>query len=81
MRPFANWRWVDNWRAVLRYAWSVRLMAIAAILSGVEVAMPYFEGVLPIPSGIFGALAGATTLAAMLARMVAQPPLHKDKDR
>jgi hypothetical protein len=81
MRPFAKWRWVSNWSAVLRYAWSIRLMALAALLSGAEVAIPYLDGVLPIPSGLFGALAGVTTLGAMLARMIAQAPLDKDKDK
>ena len=72
---------VRNWAAVLRYAWSVRLMALAAVLSGAEVAIPYLDGVLPIPPGLFAALAGVTTLGAMLARMVAQAPLQKDKDQ
>ena len=30
---------VANWRAVLRRAWSVRLMLVAAVLSAAEVAL------------------------------------------
>ncbi|MER9586983.1 hypothetical protein [Mesorhizobium sp. M0276] len=35
-------RLVDNWRA-LKHAWSVRLLFIAAVLSGLEVALPHAE--------------------------------------
>jgi hypothetical protein len=36
---------VANWRAVLRCAWSIRLMILAGLLSGVEVALPLLDGV------------------------------------
>ncbi|WP_081455273.1 DUF7940 domain-containing protein [Roseibium aggregatum] len=32
---------VSDWRAVLQRAWSVRLMLLAALLSGAEVALPF----------------------------------------
>lgn len=66
---------VANWAAVLRYAWSLRLMALAAVLSAVEVAIPYLDDVLPLPPGIFALLAGLVTLGAMAARFVAQAPI------
>lgn len=59
-----------DWRAVLRYAWSIRFIALAAILSGVEVALPLF--VYSFPRGIFAALSLLTTAAAFVARLVAQ---------
>jgi hypothetical protein len=62
---------VANWREVLRHAWSVRLLALAAVLSGLEVALP-FLGFLPIPAGSFALLSGLTTAAAFIARLVAQ---------
>lgn len=31
---------IPNWRAVLRRAWSVRLMVVAATLTGAEAALP-----------------------------------------
>lgn len=71
---------VANWRAVLRHAWSLRLMLLAAMLSAVEVAIPYLDGVLPLPPGIFALLAGIVTLAAMAARFVAQSPISGGKD-
>jgi hypothetical protein len=66
---------VTNWRAVLRRAWSARLMLLAAILSGVEVVMPLLGGLLPIPPGVFAALSGLTVTAAFIARFVAQKGL------
>ncbi|WP_376742164.1 hypothetical protein [Ensifer canadensis] len=64
---------IPNWRLVLRYAWSIRLMLLAALLSGTEVALPFFE--YSIPAGIFAALSALTTAAALVARFVAQAPL------
>lgn len=63
---------IHDWRAVLRRAWSVRLMALAGVLSGLEVAIPFLDGWLPVPAGVFAALSGVTTAAAFYARIVAQ---------
>ena len=63
---------VANWRTVLRCAWSIRLMLLAGILSGLEIALPLLEGVLSIPPGLFAALSGLVTCGALIARLVAQ---------
>ncbi|HEX5940497.1 MAG TPA: hypothetical protein VFZ12_09065, partial [Dehalococcoidia bacterium] len=63
---------IPNASAVLRKAWSVRLIALAGLLSGFEVALPFLEGWLPVPTGTFAALSGITTAAAFYARLVAQ---------
>ena len=63
---------VSNWRVVLRKAWSIRLMILAALLSGLEVALPLLDGYLPIPAGAFAALSGLTVSGAFVARLVAQ---------
>lgn len=63
---------VSNWRAVLTKAWSVRLMLLAAVLSGVEVAIPFLDGYLPIPQKLFAGLAALATMLAFIARFVAQ---------
>jgi len=64
---------VSNWRLVLRHAWSIRLMLLAALLSGAEVALPFFE--YQMPTGIFAAMSALTTAAALIARFVAQAPI------
>ena len=63
-------RLVGNWRAVLRHAWSIRIILAAALLSVLEAALPYLG--LPIPPGTLAVLAALLSLAAAGARLVAQ---------
>lgn len=70
---------VADWRRVLRRAWSVRLMIVAAVFSGLEVALPLLDGVFPLDRGVFAALSGLATAGAFAARLVAQPSIHDDK--
>ena len=66
-------RLLDNWRDVLRRAWSVRLIILAAILSGIEAALLFLP--LPVPPGTFALLTCVVTMAAFIARIVAQKNL------
>ena len=61
---------IEEWRTVLKRAWSVRLMIIAALLSGVEIILPMFSDI--VPRGLFAALSFAATVGASVARFVAQ---------
>lgn len=61
---------LPNWRDVLRRAWSLRLMAFAGLLSGVEVALPFFNDLMP--RGVFALLSAVTVCGAFIARLVAQ---------
>jgi hypothetical protein len=61
---------INDWRRVLRRAWSVRLMVAAAVLSAAEVALPFMGGV--IPPGILAALSALATAGAFVARIYAQ---------
>ena len=63
-------RLIQDWHIVLRKAWSVRLLALAAVLSGVEVLLPVYET--SIPTGVFAMLSALVTSAALVARIVAQ---------
>ena len=65
---------LPNWREIVRRAWSIRLMLLAGLLSGVEVVLPYFSSVLP--HGLFAALSGVSVGAAFVARVVAQRGLQ-----
>lgn len=64
---------IRNWRAVMLRAWSMRLMFAAGLLSGVEVALPFFSAALP--AGVFAGLSFATVAAAFVARLMAQKDL------
>ena len=63
-----------QWRLVLRKSWSVRWIALAGLLSGVEVALPLFTDV--IPRAWFAVLAVLAAGGAIWARLLVQP---KDK--
>lgn len=68
-------RLADDWKVILRRAWSVRLMLLAALLSGAEFALPYFGD--KVPPGVFAALGFVVTGAALVARFIAQKGLEK----
>ena len=65
-------RLLPNWQAVLRRAWSVRLMLLAGLLSGIEAALPLLGDALPIPPGAFAGLTLLIVAAAFVARLIAQ---------
>ena len=71
---------IANWRSVLKRAWSVRLMLLAGLLSGAEIALPIIDQAVVIPRGIFAALSGLTTMAAMVARFIAQQSVEKPSE-
>ncbi len=66
---------LDDWRRVLRRAWSIRLSIVAAIFTATEVVVPLFGDVLP--RGAFVLLAFAASIGAAIARLVAQPEMHR----
>lgn len=63
----------EHWQEILRRAWSVRLMALAAVLSGIEVILPLFGEL--FDRGVFAALSFAAVVAAFVARLAAQKDL------
>ena len=66
---------LDDWRRVARRAWSVRLSIVAAIFTAAEVVVPLFGDILP--RGVFVLLAFAASIGATVARIVAQPEMHR----
>jgi len=64
-------RLIPNWRLVSRRAWSMRLIILAAVLQGCEALLP-FATFLPIPTGALAGLSFVVTVAAGIARLVAQ---------
>lgn len=61
-----------NWRAVLRHSWSVRLIALAAVLSGLEVALPFVGYKLPVSDMARAGIYFAVVSGAFVARLLAQ---------
>ena len=60
---------------MLKHAASVTLIVLAVLFSGLEVAIPFLHGLLPIGQGTFALLAVLVTGAAFVARLVAQKTL------
>lgn len=71
---------VANWRRVLRHAWSIRLIVLTWLLTAAEVGFGFFTDDPPLPRATFAALAMATTLAAAIARFVAQRTVSGDSE-
>ena len=71
---------LPNWRDVLQKAWSIKFMLLAAVMSGAEVIMQILQPSNTLPPGIFAALAGVVTSAALVARLLAQNEADKDAD-
>lgn len=73
MRVLSDWRWL------LRRAWSVRLALLAAVLSAIEIFVQLLAATRPTPW--FAMAAALTSLAAALARIVAQPHATPPKEQ
>jgi hypothetical protein len=67
---------LDDWPAILKKAWSVRWILLAALLSATEAALPHIqEAVEPLdilPRGTFAILSALATAAALVARVLVQ---------
>lgn len=70
-----KWCAIPDWRRVLRRAWSVRLMLLAALLEGVNAVLPLFTP--REPPVWFAAVTFAVVCAALVARFVVQPRMHR----
>ena len=68
----------SNWRDVLRHAWSVRFMAVAAILSFLEVVLQLCGSGLPFPPLVIAALTGFVSAGAFVTRLLAQKQFPGD---
>lgn len=63
---------LPDWKRILKRAWSVRLIALAAALTGLEVAMPIIGPYLPWGPGWFALASGLVAMGALVARLMVQ---------
>ena len=63
----------DNWKDIVRRAWSIRFIILAGLLTGCEVVLPLFSDA--IPAGLFAFLSFIAVTAAFISRIVAQKDL------
>lgn len=73
-------KFLPNWPAILRHAWSIRLIRIAALLSGFEVALAIVGPFVPVRPGVFAAVSMLVTMGALIARFVAQSHISGASD-
>lgn len=69
-----------NWRLVLRHAWSVRLIVLAGLLSGLEATLPLFPMVLGVSSQALAGLTFMIVMTALVARFIAQQKVSGGDD-
>ncbi|MCX5581310.1 hypothetical protein [Kaistia terrae] len=66
---------VPNWRAVLRYAWSLKLILLIAAIQGLDAAMPLIGLALPIPAGWLAVITTILAILAAFSRLIPQKAL------
>jgi len=72
---FAKFALLPDWQRILKKAWSIRLTVLAGLFSAAEVILPLFSDVLP--RHLFVVLAFVAIVGAAVARLVAQPEMHR----
>jgi len=60
-----------DWKEVLRKAWSIRLIVLAGLLTGIEAILPFFGRDIPM----LKVVTLAVVMAAFIARITAQKDL------
>jgi len=70
-----------DWRSILRRAWSIRLIALAGLLSGCEMALSMFgSDWLQLPRWVSALVVLVVTMAALITRLIAQKGLSGKPD-
>lgn len=71
---------IDDWRVVLKHAWSVRLLALIVVVQGLEFALPLVGAGLPIPDSWLTPLTIVIGIAAALSRFIPQKSISGGGD-
>lgn len=72
-------RLIDNWKDVLTKAWSVRLILLAGLFSGLQAAMGVvpIEYIMLLPGWVWPLLTLVVTGGALASRFIAQESIQK----
>lgn len=72
---------LPDWKDILKHAWSIRLILLAALLSGIEVFLALTDASFwGLPRGVFAGASALVSAGAFLARLSAQPNLDFFRD-
>ena len=66
---------VQDWKRLVKKAWSIRLAVLSGALSGAEAVLPMFVD--EMPRGVFAGLSMLAAVGSMIARVVAQPRMYR----
>lgn len=66
---------VENWKAVAKQAWSVRLTLLAALSAVIGAVLPYVDK----GGETFIILSAILAVCAALARVISQPSIHSQE--
>ena len=66
---------IEDWRLVLRKAWSVKFNVAAALFGAAEVVVAIWKPD-SMPAGVFAGCAAAVSIFANISRLLAQKELH-----
>lgn len=69
---------VDDWRAILTKAWSVKFNIASTLFGAAEVAVALVQPV-GIPNGVFAGIAALISICSNVARLLAQKELSDGK--
>ena len=69
-------RVIPQWKKTLRYAWSLRLMALSGVCSVGEILVAYYPDALP--RGAMAGLSGSFALGGIIARFYSQRNMTDD---
>ena len=61
-----------NWADILKRAWSIRIMAVAFVLTSIEAILPFIDPERIVHRGLFAAASALVIPAAFVARVMAQ---------
>lgn len=62
-----------EWKQIAQKAWSFKFHILAAVFSGLEVAVQFMKpDMLPVSGGVFAGIAGGVSLVGSLARLLQQ---------
>lgn len=63
---------IPDWKRVLRRAWSIRLMLLAGLLSGLEAILPIVMDALPWPRWLASTVISLVVGLSFVTRLLAQ---------
>ena len=70
---------IPKWKATLKHAWSLRLVALSGVCSVGEILVSYYPDALP--RGAMAGLSGAFALGGLIARFFTQRNISDDDEK